>query len=275
MPEFCPRCKQPFSNPTRLKTHLLKKNKCRDIKMSVDDFLKEHDRLINVLETAEGPGVKEELQEQKEELEKVKENYEPENNISLNLDEGTGNSTVILGSSKAGKSTLLMYLYRKYYTDFISVLFSDNPQIKLYKDPKLIKSTHFLPQVIKDFHMINRKTKNKYPFCVLMDDIIDQKENLLVKKLILTFRNSNISSIVSLQSPTLLNKANRASVNNIILFKFNSDEMIEQTIRFFLMSHLKGNMDSKIRQYKEMTSDYKFIYLNPRDNKISIHKISP
>jgi len=275
---YCHRCQQPFASNQRLQYHLNRQYPCKKIIMDPKDFIKEHEKLANVLTTAKGPGVKSELREQKKELEEVKEKYGPKyevkKGISLKLDANTGNSTVILGSSKAGKSTVLMYLYRKYYTNAISVLFSDNPQIGMYKDSKLIKSFNFIPQIIRDFHQINRKTKNKYDFTILLDDIVNEKEDEMLRRLILSFRNSNISSIVSLQSPTLLNKSNRASVNNILFFRFNTDEMIEQTIKFYLSSHLSGRMDDKIRQYKEMTKDHQFIYLNPRDNKISVHKIS-
>ena len=270
----CPRCKQDFASKQRLQYHLNRKNPCKIIKMPVSDFIEEHENLINVLGKAEGPGVKEELKEQTEELQNVKNKYEVIKGIKLNLDKNTGNSTVILGSSKAGKSTVLMYLYRKYYNDSISVLFSDNPQINLYKDKNLIKSSFFIPQIVKDFHRINRKTKNKYEFTVLLDDIVNEKENEMLRRLILSLRNSNISSIVSIQSPTLISKSNRSSINNLLFFRFNNDEMIEQVIRFFLSSYIPGKMDEKIKRYREMTANHQFIYLDPRENKISVHKIS-
>lgn len=272
MPEICPRCKQPFVDIRRLQTHLKRKKPCRDISKPIDEFIEKAS-----LEKIEKQPEPERVEEK---IEKIMNPLSPsfdttvQHGVELQLDPNTGNSTVLFGSSKAGKSTLLMYLYRKYYQNAISILFSENPQIKLYKDPKLIRSTYFLPSVIGDFHRINRRTKNHYDFTVLMDDIVDEKENNTVRKLILTFRNSNISSIVSLQSPTLLNKSNRASVNNIIFFRFNTDEMIEQVIRTYLSSYLKGRMDDKIRQYRELTKDHQFIYLDPRENKISVHKIS-
>lgn len=271
----CKRCKQEFSSKQRLDYHMKRKNPCKIIKMPVDDFIEEHEKLVGVLETAQGPGVKEELQEQSSELKKqLDKTFNVERGINLDLDKKTGNSTVILGSSKAGKSTLLMYLYNKYYRDLITILFSDNPQINLYKDKKLIKSSYFIPQIIKEFHYINRKTNNKYDFACLLDDIVNEKEDEMLRRLVLSFRNSNISSIVSIQSPTLLNKSNRSSVNNLIFFRFNTEEMIEQVIKFFLSSHLPGRMDEKIRLYKQLTADHQFIYLNPRENRMTVHKIS-
>src|SRR5690348_14510569 len=51
------------------------------------------------------------------------------NRIEMILDPNTGNSTAIFGSSKTGKSTLMMYLYNKYYAsdpEFLSTLFTLN-----------------------------------------------------------------------------------------------------------------------------------------------------
>ncbi len=66
--------------------------------------------------------------------------------LDLRLDPRTGNSTVLLGSSKKGKSTLLMWIYRKYYKKkaWITTLFSINSQISTYKGEKdLLKCNSF------------------------------------------------------------------------------------------------------------------------------------
>ena len=205
--------------------------------------------------------------------EHIVDNYPLKYSINIPMDNNTGNSTVIFGSSKAGKSTLLMNLYKQYYREYISVLFTESPQLKLFKDNRLIIAPELFGDIIRDMHKINKGTKNKYKFCALLDDIVDQKENILVRKLILILRNSNISSVVSLQSPKLLSKSNRGSVNNYIFFKFNTDEMIEEIIKLFLSSFLQGKMDQKIKQYKNMTENHQFIYYRPLDDKISVHKL--
>jgi len=198
------------------------------------------------------------------------------NDINLDLDKDTGNTTVIYGSSKRGKSTLLMHLYKKYYEDYISLLFGENLQKDLYNDPKhkLIKINHFVPDLIEMTKVINGKTKNKYPFVIMLDDIIDQKMNKILMKLILSYRNSNISTVVSLQNVMLFKKENRTNVNNIIFFGFNEDRDIEDVIKRYFNSYLKNmKIEEKILWYKENTQNHKFIYYNPRKNLFTFHQL--
>lgn len=206
------------------------------------------------------------------------------NEIDLKLDENTGNTTVLLGSSKMGKSTLLMHLYDKYYSskEFISILFSINPHINIYKDHKnLIQCNTFnkdTETLIKEQKYINVKCKNKYKFVNMLDDIIDVKFSALISNLILTYRNSNISSLISLQYPKLLNKSARANINNIILFNFNTDETIIDTIKLYLRNHFNKlgfkTFDEQLSLYKELTKNHGFIYLNTINNYISFHRLT-
>lgn len=267
----CQRCMQEFSSVARLNSHMNRKFPCKiiDIAEHMQKFAKEPEIKPEIIEE------KKEIiaEEKKEIIEEPSFNIKVNRGMHLKLEKNTGNSTVIFGSSKAGKSTLLMYLYKNYYKTSIAVLFTESPQQKLFKDSNLIVAPALFRDVIVDMHKINKGTKNKYKFTALMDDIVDQKENTLVRKLILILRNSNISSIVSLQSTKLLSKANRGSVNNYIFFKFNTDEMVEEVIKLFLSSHLPGKMADKIKLYKKMTEDHQFIYYRPKDDTISIHKL--
>lgn len=183
-----------------------------------------------------------------------------------------------------GKSTLLMHLYDKYYSskEFISILFSINPHINIYKDHKnLIQCNTFnkdTETLIKEQKYINVKCKNKYKFVNMLDDIIDVKFSALISNLILTYRNSNISSLISLQYPKLLNKSARANINNIILFNFNTDETIIDTIKLYLRNHFNKlgfkTFDEQLSLYKELTKNHGFIYLNTINNYISFHRLT-
>lgn len=207
-----------------------------------------------------------------------------ENDIDLKLAKDTGTSTIIFGSSKTGKSTLYIYLYNKYFkkdSDNIALLFSPNYHVlsrvsSKNKLPKsLITSYKFDPNLINDMQRINHRVNNKYEFLVCMDDVVDRKENTMVRNLILTYRNANISSIICLQDCTLLAKNQRNNANNIIFFAFRSDENIKDTIERYFLSYLKDypSIESKINWYKENTMDHKFIYLNTLDNTFSFHKL--
>jgi len=204
--------------------------------------------------------------------------------VEIKFDSNTGNSILILGSSKMGKSTLLMHLYDKYFNNknIVSVLFTMNQHINIYKDHKnLIVCGAFNREsenLIKEQKYINTKTDNKYSFCNMLDDIIDVRFSKLLNNLILTYRNSNISSIVSLQYPRLLNKSSRANVNNIILFNFNTDETCIDAIKLYLKSYfIKLGYKSENEQlalYKELTKNHGFVYINTVHNIISFHRLN-
>lgn len=212
-----------------------------------------------------------------------KPNLMDKSNLDLILNNDTGNTTFLLGASQRGKSTVLMYVYDKYYSgnDFISILFAINYQIKAYKNHKnLIICKTFNNQAEKLIKMekyINTNCKNKYKFCNMFDDIIDQKYNKLLNSLITTFRNSNISSVISLQYPKFLSRNQRTNIHNILLFGFNNDEAIIDVVKFWLKGFFNKlgykTENEQIEFYKEVTKDYGFIYVSSLHDHISFHRL--
>lgn len=206
------------------------------------------------------------------------------NTYDIKLDPNTGNSCVILGSSKRGKSTLMMNIYNKYYgydKNNICTLFSINSHIGVYKsDKNLLVSDCFngrSQKYIKLQKYINGKTKNKYNFLNMFDDIIDMKYSKLINQLILTYRNSNISTIMCLQYGYLLSKMNRANVNNIIIFGSNTNESIEDLIKTYLKPYFNKlgykTFDEQMGLFKYVTNDFGFIYIHPKSDNITFHKL--
>ena len=110
----------------------------------------------------------------------------------------------------------------------------------------------------------------------IFDDVISVRNNVLLENLILTYRNSNMSSIISLQYSNLLSKCSRANCNNVLAFGFNTDESIEVVIKTFLLGYLKSKnitkMPDMINWYKNMTKDHSFIYIKPADGIVSFHR---
>jgi hypothetical protein len=204
--------------------------------------------------------------------------------VDLYLDKGTGNSSALIGSSKRGKSTLMMHLYNKYYNTkkFISILFCLNPQIALYKGHSdMLVSRGFndySSKLIKATQFINTHVNNKYKFLIMMDDIIGSKYDKIVNELVLTYRNSNISSMFSIQYPKILSPANRANVNNLFIFDFNTDECCHSAIELYLKDQFNKlghtSKDDRLRFFKEMVKDHGFIYLNPMMNIMTFHRLS-
>lgn len=206
--------------------------------------------------------------------------------VELRLDNDTGNTVVIYGSSKRGKTTLMMYLYRRYFLPdskrYITTLFSGNPQLKIYKeDKRMIVGYGFNARSARYVQMeqyVNVKTKNRYRFLNLFDDIVDQKYAPILNKLILTYRNAQISSIMCLQYVYLLSKANRSSVNNTFVFGSNTAEdeknVIDTLLKPYLLHMGLRTLAEQLEFYRSVTRDHGFIYLDNIRNKMSVHRLT-
>ena len=219
------------------------------------------------------------------EVEDIKD-IEPQNVIytpfKLNISprEEGGTTTLLLGASKSGKTTKMKNIVKKYYSndkDFIIFLMADNAfNSRVYKDmdKSIIKLDFFSEELIRQLNRIQKKTQNKYRFLLIIDDIITERNSKSILKLFLTMRNADISTIMMLQSPTLLSKNSRYNTNNVILMKFNNNESIEQISDMYLGYDEFYNLPKihdKIRAYKEYTKDYKYIYIDLLNDNISFH----
>lgn len=202
----------------------------------------------------------------------------------LRLTPHTGNTLYVLGSSKRGKSTAIMKIYDDYFggadRNYISVLWSVNPQTGAYKGhSKLIKAMWNrveTPQIIKIEQNIQRKTQNEYKFLNIFDDVLHVRGDETIENLIMTYRNSKISTIMAMQYTNQLQKNCRANVNGVLLFGFNTDESIEVVIKCYLKGYLhsKGiiKLPDMINWYKRVTDDHGFIYIIPETGEITLHK---
>lgn len=208
------------------------------------------------------------------------------------FDENTGNSTLLVASSKRGKSTIMKAIYDKYYKNdknMITILISPSCHIKLFEDMDCIKINKFnghTQSLLKSLVKLQQATLNSYTFLILVDDCIDVKFNKILNELILVLRNSNFSSIVSIQYDKLLSKASRSSVNNVVVGGINLDESIESLIRTFfkslLVKHYKEQhnenpkLDDLIDLYRSITDDnggHTFIRFIPTDRDLEVFSL--
>lgn len=221
-------------------------------------------------------------EKQKKKNKKFKLKMARNSTFNLSLDDDTGNTTAILGSSKQGKSYAMMYIYKKYYSkrNWITTLYTLNPQSfggSKFKDNRLIIYPGFISKAIESQKYLNECSNNKYDFCNLFDDLISINHNKLINNLILTYRNSKISTVICMQYSNLLSKMSRANFNNVLLFQFNTDEAIEVVIKTFLKSKLKDIMGGRptmanmVKFYKDHTGDYKFMHYVPATNELTFH----
>lgn len=227
-----------------------------------------------------------EIINRKEEVEdKLADQLEINDDIKIQLDPGTGNSTVILGSGKVGKTEAMLRIFDQCYAnkDYISTAFCLNPQDKRYKSRKKWLDLYSgfdkkALELIQSHQRLNIRVDNKYPFVELFDDIIDTKYSKIINELVLTYRNSDISCIFCLQYTYLLSKMNRGTINNILIFNFNTDDIAMDCINIFLKGYFvrmgKTTNAEQLAFFKEMTSNHGFIYIKPAAGTISFHRLN-
>jgi hypothetical protein len=178
-----------------------------------------------------------------------------------------GCSVLMLGSGRSGKTTALKYLIDNYFKKHVGVIFSQSAKATAYehmKYPLLPLSCAFIPELMNDAYHINKETKNHYPFLFVLDDVPLAKNDKQLLKLLTIYRNSSISGVVCVQSPTLLNPTCRSNFTFTMLFKQNSTEQIEQTIKMFLRGYFPEawNYEKKIEWYRAMTDNHFFIFID-------------
>lgn len=203
----------------------------------------------------------------------------------FHLDEGTGNTICLLGSSKRGKSTLMVEIYKRYYENdkkLITILISPSSHIPMFKKLKnVIKINKFgkdTVQLLKDVKRIQNKTENAYKFLFMIDDCVDSKYCSILNQMILVMRNSHVSTIISLQYDKLLSKQCRSSINNVVMFGQNTDESIVSCLTSFCGSELTRKTGKKgedlidlFRNYTDGDGDgagHAFLTYNPMSRKI-------
>ena len=199
------------------------------------------------------------------------------NEVNLRMDANTGNTLLLCASSKAGKTVQMMHIYNKYYTDNVSVLFAQNAQLPQYKAKNLVRSDEYLPKIIDVSRSINKTANNKFDFLFMFDDMVHLKGEKNLTDLFLSLRNSNISSVISLQYLNLLNKSCRGNVNNILAGSQNSDENILVFVKCYLTSWMKKmgitNEADMCNYYRKITQNHGFILINPSHNEVSFVRL--
>lgn len=198
---------------------------------------------------------------------------------------------VLYGQSESGKSTLLMHLYDKYFIKTrITTLYTHSDHIKHYQNKKnLIIRKGFNNddrKLIESHKLINSKTNNEYPFLELFDDVVNIKggigkdgEDSLMTSLILYYRNSNVSTIISTQYEKLVSRQNRSNVHSMAFFGFINQDAIKELINDYLKSYFllilgrNATMTDMLELYMDATSNYGFLYLVPKERRLDFIKL--
>jgi hypothetical protein len=173
----------------------------------------------------------------------------PSKKFELVLPENGGYSIGLIAASRAGKSTLMKYLYRKYFSDQITLMFSQNSHADIYKDlsKKVIVSTQYFPDLIRDMHTLNHELDNKFKFLVISDDYVgpEIKNDREITKLLTIYRNANMSSIMSFQGRVLVSSVGRNQFNLLMIGKQNTSQEVENVIKEVLRGYMPEGLTIK------------------------------
>ena len=189
-----------------------------------------------------------------------------------------GCSFLLCGSTRSGKTTMLNYLYDRFFRNYISVLMSNSLNSDAYKLLKknCVTSDLYHPEILKDMYKINHETSNHYKFMVILDDLTHIKNDKEYLRLLTIYRNSRMSGIISAQGISMFNKTARGNINFICLGRLNSDSEIEKIVMEYLRSYLPthANISEKITLYRQLTNDHHFIIIDQVNGDIFRTKLN-
>ena len=207
---------------------------------------------------------------------------------NIEFDKGMANTAVLCGSSKRGKSTLMVAIYNKYFKDnddLITILISPSCHIDIFdKLPKKIfkinKFGRDTAKLIKALKRIQNRTKNAYRFLLMIDDCVDLRYSKVLDDCILTMRNSEISTIISIQYSKIISPQSRASLNQVLVFAQNTDQSINSLLDSFFRSEFRKitkitNKEDLVEEFREITQKshkgHSFLLYNVFDGILSHH----
>jgi hypothetical protein len=196
-------------------------------------------------------------------------------------DKNNGYTLLVVGSSGSGKSTILSKVLLKHVwcknspteKEYIVVLFTESMQSDAIDLKWLKKQGVVVTKVLCEdtigwaYQMNERYGKDKYHFVFILDDIIHIRFKKVFEKCMLIFRNSNITTVVSLQHATHIPRSVRGSAYGVIALPTNSPESIEIMVRSFLSLYLQGMIRDKCVQYKEHATDFRGFFIDNINHK--------
>jgi hypothetical protein len=183
----------------------------------------------------------------------------------------------LVGSTRSGKTVALLYIWDKWFREaHIPIMATGSSQADIYTPLKKCAaiSPAFYPEVIKESMLLNQKTKNKYKFLHIFDDMLSGKQSKALSNLLCIGRNNGMSTIISAQELTIMNAVGRTNLNYILLFRLNSMLAVERVVRNYLTHILPGkNMDEKCKMYVALTMDHYCFVCDFLENQVFITKI--
>jgi len=156
----------------------------------------------------------------------------------------------------------MLWIWEKWFKEqHITIMTTGSSQAEIYKplQKSAAISPAFYPEVLKETMILNQKTKNKYKFLHIFDDMLDGKQSKALSKLLCIGRNNGMSTIICGQELTILNSVGRTNLNYMLLFRLNSQMSVEKVVRNYLTHVIPGkNIEEKCKIYTALTQDHYF-----------------
>lgn len=196
-----------------------------------------------------------------------------------------GVTFAMIGSSGCGKSTVIKEIIidkvfgreatsARGEKQFIIQIMTQSAKSDAFKELKkdvLVDDKGLDEDNINFCYHMNEEYEKRYNFMFILDDVLDIRHKDLLQRMFLTMRNTNITSLVSLQYPKLIPPSIRTSVYFVLFFMFNNDEAIEIAVRGWLSRYFPGKtLKQKIGYYYEWVSGsdgHNFFLVNNLDHK--------
>lgn len=190
-----------------------------------------------------------------------------------NKDTNNGVTYALIGSSGCGKSTLIRKVFIDYLYD--GQLAEKDYIVTVYT---LSKTSDALQNMSKDIlidgngvdidginldYKTNQEYDKKYNIVNILDDCIHIRHEKIIEQMFLIMRNSNITSVVSLQYGKLIPPSIRTSVYFSFCMRQNSPEAIEVMVRGWVGGFIPGrSIREKVRFYYQWTKEKGFFLLD-------------
>lgn len=181
-------------------------------------------------------------------------------------EKSNGVTYALVGSSGSGKTTILrkVFLDRVYGAmadkDYIVTVFTESKESDALQglDKKVIvDGAGFDEDHFNLYFLMNQRDMKKWNFVAILDDCIHIRYHKTIEKMFLVMRNSNITSVVSLQYPKLIPVSIRTSIYYCFCLALNNEEGIRIAIETWVGSYIPGkNIREKISEYRRWTQNH-------------------
>lgn len=196
---------------------------------------------------------------------------------TIELPENGGVSFAMIGSTRSGKTTAMLHVFKKYFKKHLTFLMTHSSHSQIYTPlKKAVICNGFYPSLLKDGMKYNQYTKNSMPMCWIFDDLAtDGKTSKDMTKLLTIGRNSGMSVILTGQKMNMLNATGRSNVNYVCLFRQNTSTAIEDVIKTYLRPYLPRSCSilDMIEIYKSLTEDHHFIVIDTLNDEAFLTRV--